>query len=220
MENQEQAAKQAYSKMAQLCSRSEQCSADIRKKLIAFELVSEVVDEIIAIGNDLYAGGEFITAGGVTVNHIAKRDGTSWSPLGSGVNGGVPALTFFNGELYAGGQFTLAGGVSVNYVAKYGCDLSTSVSEISSPINSRLEQNYPNPFNSNSTIRYFVTKKSFIKLSVFNLFGKEVKVLVNEEQNPGQYEVIFDGKEFVSGIYIYNLKTDEASLTKNMILIK
>lgn len=47
MENQEQAAKQAYSKMAQLCSRSEQCSADIRKKLIAFELVSEVVDEII-----------------------------------------------------------------------------------------------------------------------------------------------------------------------------
>ncbi len=47
MENQEQAAKQAYSKMARLCSRSEQCSADIRKKIIAFELVSEVVDEII-----------------------------------------------------------------------------------------------------------------------------------------------------------------------------
>lgn len=47
MENQEQIAKQAYSKMAQLCSRSEQCSADIRKKIIAFELVSEVVDEII-----------------------------------------------------------------------------------------------------------------------------------------------------------------------------
>ena len=47
MENQELIAKQAYSKMAQLCSRSEQCSADIRKKIIAFELVSEVVDEII-----------------------------------------------------------------------------------------------------------------------------------------------------------------------------
>ncbi len=47
MENQEQAAKQAYSKMARLCSRSEQCSTDIRKKIIAFELVSEVVDEII-----------------------------------------------------------------------------------------------------------------------------------------------------------------------------
>ena len=47
MENQEQAAKQAYSKMARLCSRSEQCSADIRKKIVAFELVSEVVDEII-----------------------------------------------------------------------------------------------------------------------------------------------------------------------------
>jgi regulatory protein len=47
MENQDQIAKQAYSKMARLCSRSEQCSADIRKKIIVFELVSEVVDEII-----------------------------------------------------------------------------------------------------------------------------------------------------------------------------
>ena len=47
MEDQEIVAKQAYSKMAQLCSRSEQCSADIRKKIIAFELVSDVVDEII-----------------------------------------------------------------------------------------------------------------------------------------------------------------------------
>lgn len=47
MGNQESVAKQAYAKMAQLCSRSEQCSADIRKKIIAFELVSEVVDEII-----------------------------------------------------------------------------------------------------------------------------------------------------------------------------
>ncbi len=47
MKNQEQAAKQAYSKMARLCSRSEQCSADIRKKIVAFELVSEIVDEII-----------------------------------------------------------------------------------------------------------------------------------------------------------------------------
>jgi len=47
MENQDQIAKQAYSKMAQLCSRSEQCSADIRKKIIVFELVSEVVEEII-----------------------------------------------------------------------------------------------------------------------------------------------------------------------------
>ncbi|MCF6356365.1 MAG: RecX family transcriptional regulator [Draconibacterium sp.] len=47
MENQEEIAKQAYSKMARLCSRSEQCSADIRKKIIVFELVSEVVDEII-----------------------------------------------------------------------------------------------------------------------------------------------------------------------------
>ena len=47
MENQEPNVKQAYSKMAQLCSRSEQCSADIRKKIMAYEIVEEIVDEII-----------------------------------------------------------------------------------------------------------------------------------------------------------------------------
>ncbi len=68
----------------------------------------------------LYAGGRFITAGGVSVNYVAKWDGTTWSALGSGTNGPVRALVFdAAGNLYAGGEFTTAGGVSADYIAKW-----------------------------------------------------------------------------------------------------
>ncbi len=69
---------------------------------------------------NLYAGGNFTTAGGVTVNYIAKWDGTSWSALGSGMNGTVYALAVdASGNLYAGGGFTTAGGVAANNIAKW-----------------------------------------------------------------------------------------------------
>ncbi|MEB3214320.1 MAG: hypothetical protein VKL39_23425, partial [Leptolyngbyaceae bacterium] len=80
----------------------------------------------LAFDNDgnLYAGGSFTVAGGITVNRIAKWDGSSWSALGSGVNIGVNnsvnALAFDNnGNLYAGGSFTVAGGITVNRIAKW-----------------------------------------------------------------------------------------------------
>ncbi len=75
-------------------------------------------------GNDVYAGGLFIKAGGVVVNRIAKWDGTNWSALGSGVNSNeyftnVFALAVGSGELYAGGTFTTAGGKPSLYFGRY-----------------------------------------------------------------------------------------------------
>lgn len=68
----------------------------------------------------LYAGGDFSIMGGVTVNGIARWNGTSWSALGSGTNGNVLAIAFdSSGNLYAGGDFTTAGGLTVNQVAKW-----------------------------------------------------------------------------------------------------
>jgi hypothetical protein len=70
--------------------------------------------------DNLYAGGEFTTAGGVSANHVAKWNGSSWSPLGSGVDGPVSVLTLDgSSNLYAGGLFTTAGGVSANYIAMW-----------------------------------------------------------------------------------------------------
>ena len=89
-------------------------------------------------GPALYAGGDFATAGGVTVNGIAKWNGTAWSPLsgpaGTGTNGAVRALAVWDDgggpALYAGGDFTTAGGVTVNYVAKWD---GTTWSTLSGP---------------------------------------------------------------------------------------
>ena len=69
---------------------------------------------------ELYAGGRFITAGGITVNNIAKWNGTNWSSVGSGIDPGyynyhnVSSLITYNGELYASGYFSIAGGVPAN----------------------------------------------------------------------------------------------------------
>jgi hypothetical protein len=69
---------------------------------------------------NVYAGGNFTTAGGVSANFIAKWDGSSWSALGSGMNDGVHALAVDgSGSLYAGGYFTTAGDVSANFIAKW-----------------------------------------------------------------------------------------------------
>jgi hypothetical protein len=70
-------------------------------------------------GSNLYAGGPFVTAGGITAKYIAKWDGSSWSALGSGVNNNVAALAVSGGNLYAGGTFTMAGGNPASYVAKW-----------------------------------------------------------------------------------------------------
>ena len=85
--------------------------------------VNNVVQALAWDGTNLYAGGYFTTAGGVTVNRIAKWNSTSntWSALGTGTNGTVFALAWdgTNHTLYAGGNFTTAGGVTVNLIAKW-----------------------------------------------------------------------------------------------------
>ena len=68
---------------------------------------------------DLIAAGNFTTAGGVTVNRIARWNGETWSALGSGLNDAVGALAVYNGELIAGGRFTTAGGVKANQIARW-----------------------------------------------------------------------------------------------------
>jgi hypothetical protein len=82
---------------------------------------SHYVYSLVLDGSDnLYAGGGFTTAGGVSANHIAMWDGSSWSPLGSGLDGPVSALVLRgDGKLYAGGLFTTAGGVIANRIARW-----------------------------------------------------------------------------------------------------
>jgi hypothetical protein len=81
--------------------------------------LSSPVNSIVSVGSDLYAGGGFTTAGGISVNRIAKWDGVEWSPLGSGVNDAVNSIASVGSDLYTGGRFTTAGGISANRIAKW-----------------------------------------------------------------------------------------------------
>jgi len=83
-----------------------------------------------------------------------------------------------------------------------------------------LNQNYPNPFNASTSIAYTIEKASLVKLTVFDLVGKEVAKLVNEVKNPGDYKVTFDGSNLSTGIYFYRLETGSNVATQKMMLLK
>ena len=84
----------------------------------------------------------------------------------------------------------------------------------------KLSQNYPNPFNPSTTIRYEVPKGGLVLLKVYDILGREVASLVNEEKQPGNYEVRFDASILASGIYIYRIQAGNFVQAKKMILLK
>jgi hypothetical protein len=92
--------------------------------------------------------------------------------------------------------------------------------EVNGPLTFALEQNYPNPFNPSTNIKYSVPENGFVKLSVYNLVGEEVSVLVNQTVDAGFYEVTFNAANLPSGTYFYRLQTGDFIDTKKMILMK
>ncbi len=97
---------------------------------------------------------------------------------------------------------------------------SNSVDDIFFPKRFSLKQNYPNPFNPKTKIKYETAKNGFVNLKVFDVLGREIKTLVNENKNVGYYEIDFDATNLNSGIYFYKLTTNNFSEMKKMILVK
>ncbi len=83
-----------------------------------------------------------------------------------------------------------------------------------------LSQNYPNPFNPTTKISFTVPINGFVTLTVFDVTGKKIQTLVNEQKNSGNYSVEFNGNSLSSGVYFYKLETDSFIETKKMTLIK
>ncbi len=83
-----------------------------------------------------------------------------------------------------------------------------------------LHQNYPNPFNPTTTIKYSIPRTSFVSLKVYDILGKEVTTLVNEEKPQGNYKVEFNADKLSSGIYIYQLSTNNYISSRKMLLLK
>ncbi len=145
--------------------------------------------------------------------------GANWFQQYSNVSNGPSCIYFVNPLTgYAGclnnGKIikTTDGGVPLG------------IHQISSDVPSEymIYQNYPNPFNPKTNIKYSVKREtSSVKITVFDIRGKQVEELVNQKQSAGTYEVDFSGNNAASGIYFYSLIIDGLVIdTKKMVLLK
>ena len=89
-----------------------------------------------------------------------------------------------------------------------------------SPSKFQLHQNYPNPFNPSTTIKFELPRASLVNLSVFDILGREVSLLVNERKEAGVHEVKFDGSNLTSGLYLYRLQAGEFVQTRILVFLK
>lgn len=97
---------------------------------------------------------------------------------------------------------------------------AVTTKEIVSPVSFHLAQNFPNPFNPTTTIRFSTPNVGYVKLTIFNLYGEEVRTLVNGEVSAGYHNVMFDGSNLASGIYFCRLEAGELVTTQKMVLTK
>ena len=88
------------------------------------------------------------------------------------------------------------------------------------PMEYSLEQNWPNPFNPSTSIRYSLREAGLTTLSIFDIMGREVMQLVNENQPVGRYQLSFDGSAVPAGLYFYRITSGEFTLVRKMLLIK
>lgn len=140
--------------------------------------------------------------------------GESWSQMNSGLTDtSVYSLAITPNALFAGtyyeGVFRFSQHVTSVHESSEGMSLSYS-----------LSQNYPNPFNPTTTISYQLPENSFVTIKVYDLLGKEIETLVNENKSAGYYKVNFDASKLPSGVYFYNLTTGSNSISKKMLLMK
>ncbi len=179
-------------------------------------------------GNALAVSGATIFAGSASGGaasgiFVSTDSGALWTSVGAGLrNPDVVALTVAGTYLYAG---TFGDGIWRRPLSEMITSVGHPSAEI--PTQFSLQQNYPNPFNPSTTIEYELPKSSEVRLSVYDLLGRELSVLVNEGIDAGVHEVKFDarlpggqGSNCASGIYIYRLTAGAYVESRRMILLK
>jgi len=173
-------------------------------------LNTQLIFSLAASGNNNVFAGTY--ALGV---YGSNDNGTSSTQRNEGLgNFTVRALCILNNYIYAGTYFY---GVYRRPLGEL-----TGIQPISGqfPAHFTLEQNYPNPFNPSTVIKFQVASSSSVKLIVFDVLGREVAALVDEQLKPGTYEVEWNASNYPSGVYFYKLEAGDYTQTKKMLMIK
>lgn len=166
--------------------------------------VQKIGNELTHTAKRTFSGGEVIW----TFNYTAPNN-VGWDTLyacGNSVNNN--------------GQNT---GDTWNFKARFPVKIfnPASIRNTNETVNGfELNQNYPNPFNPVTNIKFAIPNSGFVSLKVFDITGKEVATLVNENMKSGSYSVDLNAAEWSSGVYIYRLTTNDFTSTKKMTLVK
>ncbi len=125
------------------------------------------------------------------------------------------------------GSLTLTSNYKNNnlYVSGYNCNVTyTQFTDVKDELNNSLvfalNQNYPNPFNPSTNINFTLPKTEFVTLKIYDILGKEITTLINEELNAGNHTKIWDAKNLSSGVYFYKLQAGKFTETKKMVLVR
>ena len=155
----------------------------------------------------------------------STNGGASWNQQATGISAFLRAIDFIDSlNGYAAGD----GGVVLKTTNGGILGFSQINNEI--PKEYKLFQNYPNPFNPVTKIRFAISTppqpspkgrgQDIVILKVYDILGREIQILVNEQLSPGTYEAEFDGSNYPSGVYLYTLLTGDFKSTRKLILMK
>lgn len=150
----------------------------------------------------------------------STNDGASWVSF----NSGFPNVQVYDLKYKEGPMLLLAATHGRGCFTFDASSISRINAQFEIPQGYSLFQNYPNPFNPVTTINYSIPEAGFVSLKVFDLLGKELKTLINMNQDAGSYSVDFNSQTveggLTSGLYFYKITSGEFSETKSMLLIK
>ena len=170
---------------------------------------------ILNIGNKLFSAG-FYERGSLTGNvYQSTNQGLNW------IDNGNYGLTFLWHLTNNSNYFFATQALSYNLIRRPYYEIVDVTENIQNqPEQFYLNQNFPNPFNPTTNIEFTLDKKQFVKLRVFDILGKEVATLFNENLSAGSYETDFEGSNLTSGVYFYILETGNHTEVKKMTLLK
>jgi hypothetical protein len=171
------------------------------------------VNSFLTDGQNLFAGTSGPSRGHV---FLSRKDSNDWVAVDAGLpEGSVYALAKSGSFLFAG---TYGFGIWKRPISEMVTAIYAKVPAMPSRVS--IAQNYPNPFNPSTTIKYDLPMSAEVRVSVYDLLGREVSVLVNDRREAGVHEVKFDGSNLASGVYFYRLQTGDFVATKRLLLLK
>ena len=148
--------------------------------------------------------------------YLSTNNGTNWIIVNSGLsNTDVQSLVVSGTNLVAG---TYLGGIWIRPLSEMITGIKYQHNHI--PTRFSLSQNYPNPFNPSTTINYQLPVSRFTTLKVYDILGREVAKLVNEEKEAGNYSVEFNANILASGVYFIRMEAGSFVETKKLLLLK